>query len=97
MISRRTIILGVIVLLFSLTVGARIFASSGACGDSREQLLGAEAREQRLPGGDVPCSAADRNVWAMRIIEGAFVAGACAFLVSLGVDVRSWRARRTYS
>lgn len=97
MISRRTIILGVIVLLFSLTVGARILASSGACGDSREQLLSAEAREQRLPGGDVPCNTADRNVWAMRMIEGAFIVGASAFLVSLGVDVRSWRVRRTHS
>lgn len=97
MISRRTIILGVIVLLFSLSVGARVLVASGACGDSREQLLGAEAREQRLPGGDVPCSAADRNVWAMRLIEGAFVVGAGAFLVSLGVDLRSWRARRTLS
>ena len=88
MISRWTMVLGVLVLVLTFVLGVRGMIVGEPCSRSAPQVTSVEQEQSRLPDGDEPCRS-DGSVRAIRVAEWVFGLGVAGLVVSAGMGV--WR------
>lgn len=71
MISRWTMVLGVLVLMLTFVLGVRGMIVGEPCSPSAQQVTSMEQQQRQQPEGDEPCRR-DASARAIRAVEWVF-------------------------
>lgn len=93
MISRWTMVLGVLVLLLTFVLGVRGMIVGEPCSPSAAEVTSVEQQQRQLPEGDEPCRW-DASIRVIRVVEWVFGFAVVGLVLSVGVDVA--RRRRSH-